>query len=235
LVIFIIKENKTEVLHMLNELIPELKTRGANFVKVVDVSMLSAKETRGYSVGLLIGIALSPNYIFRLSKENILDYSEFSQKENGADNLAEWTADFIIAKGYKAYAQSERNHILNGTFDEATKTTSLPHKTIAVLAGLGWIGKNNLLVTPEYGSGLCMSTVLTNAPLPTENKPIIMPKCGECTICKDICPVKAIHGCTWEIGKSRDLIVDVYRCSCCLKCLANCPWTQKYMKENLSV
>lgn len=59
-------------------------------------------------------------------------------------------------------------------------------KQLHFLAGLGWIGKNNLLVTQEYGSAMCMCTVLTNAPLPTENRPIIMPKCGECTVCKDI-------------------------------------------------
>ncbi|MDF2505530.1 epoxyqueuosine reductase [Clostridium sp.] len=217
---------------MVNELISELNTRGVNFVKVVDISMLSAKEHRGYSVAILIGIVLIPSYIFRLSKENVLDYSEFTEKENSADKLAEWTADFIIAKGYKAFAQSERNLGLHGFYDETTKTTPLPHKKIAILAGLGWIGKNNLLVTQEYGSALCMCSVLTNAPLPTENRPIIMPKCGECSVCKDICPAGAIHGSTWEMGMNRELIVDVYHCDCCLKCLANCPWTQKYMKNN---
>jgi len=214
---------------MLNELISELKNHGVNFVKVVDISMLSVNENRGYSVAILIGIVLSPSYIFRLSKENILDYSEFSEKEHGADELAEWAADFIQAKGYKAYAQSERN-LINGFYDVNTKTTPLPHKKIAMLAGVGWIGKNNLLVTEEYGSALCMCSVLTNSPLPTQNKPIIMPKCGECTICKDSCPAKVIHGSKWEVGINRDLIVDVYNCETCLKCLANCSWTQKYMK-----
>jgi len=218
---------------MMNELISELKNRGVNFVKVVDISMLSEKENRGYSGALLIGIVLSSNYILRLSKENILDHSEFSEKENSADKLAEWTADFIIAKGYKAYAQSERN-LINGFYDVNAKTTPLPHKKIAMLAGLGWIGKDNLLVTQEYGSALCMCSVLTNAPLPTKNKPIIMPKCGECTVCKDICPTGVIHGSTWEIGMNRDLIVDVYNCETCLKCLVNCPWTQKYMRNNSS-
>ena len=218
---------------MINELISELKNRGVNFLKVVDISMLSEKETRGYSSALLIGIALSSDYILRLSEKNILDYSEFSEKENGTDKIAEWMADFIIAKGYKAYAQSERN-LINGFYDVNTKTTPLPHKKIAMLAGLGWIGKDNLLVTQEYGSALCMCSVLTNAPLPTENKPIIMPKCGECTVCKDICPTGVIHGSTWEIGMNRDLIVDVYNCETCLKCLVNCPWTQKYMRNNSS-
>jgi len=206
----------------------QLNTHGANFVKVVDISMLSANENQGYSTALLIGIVLNPSYIFRLSKENIIDYSEFTEKENGADKLVEWTADFIIAKGYKAFAQSERNLGLYGFYDETTKTTPLPHKKIAILAGLGWIGKNNLLVTQEYGSALCMCSVLTNAPFLTKNKPIIMPECGGCTVCKDICPEGAIHGAIWE----RDLIVDVYHCDGCLKCLANCPWTQKYMKNN---
>ncbi|GKU25207.1 epoxyqueuosine reductase [Clostridium folliculivorans] len=218
---------------MLNELITELNKRGINFIKTVDISMLSSKENMGYGVAILIGINLSPGYIFRLSKENISDHSEFGVKEHLADELAEWTADFIIAKGYKAFAQSERN-LIHGFFDETTKTTSLPHKKIAMLAGLGWIGKSNLLVTKEYGSALCMCTVLTNAPIPIENQSIIMPKCGECTVCKDICPTGVIHGSTWKPGMNRDLIVDVYHCDGCLKCLINCPWTQKYMQNNIT-
>lgn len=216
----------------MNELISRLKTSGINFIKIVDISKLSPKENRGYNIAILIGIGLSTSYIFRLSKENIADHSEFGEKEHRVDELAEWTADFIVAKGYKAFAQSERNLGLHGFYDETTKITPLPHKKIAILAGLGWIGKSNLLVTQEYGSALCMCTILTNAPIPSENKAIIMPKCGECTVCKDVCPVGVIHGFTWNTEVTRDLIVDVYHCSTCLKCLSNCPWTQKYINNN---
>lgn len=219
---------------MLHELIPELNTRGASFVKIVDISALPINENQGYNNAILIGILLDPGYIFHLSRENIADNSEFNEKENGTDKLADWTADFIIAKGYKAFSQSENNLNSHGFFNETTKTTPLPHKKIAILAGLGWIGKDNLLVTREYGSAFCMCSVLTDAPLPAENKPLVMPKCGECTVCRDICPTGVIHGYTWDIGIDRDLIVDVYHCDCCLKCLANCPWTQKYMKTNYS-
>lgn len=214
-------------------MILELRKRGANIVRVVDISTLSVKEKRGHSVAVLIGTALSPSYIFRLSKENVLDNSEFSEKECAGDRLAEWLADFIQEKGYKAFAQSERN-LIDRFYDADTKSTPLPHKKIAIMAGLGWIGKSNLLVTEEYGSALCMCSVLTNAPLPTQNKPIIMPKCGECHICKDICSAKVIRGTKWDVGIGRDSIVDVFNCETCLKCLVNCPWTQKYMKNNMS-
>lgn len=55
-----------------------------------------------------------------LAKENIVDHSEFVGKEHLADKLAEWTADFIIAKGYKAYAQSERN-LIHGFYQKLRK------------------------------------------------------------------------------------------------------------------
>lgn len=214
---------------MVKELISELNIRGASFIKTVDISMLSQKENRGYDTAILIGMLLSPEFILGLSKETLAVPSEFWEKEHRTQELAEWAADFIIEKGYKAFAQSDGN-LINGYFEEATKTTVLPHKKIAILSGLGWIGKNNLLVTEEYGCALCMCTVLTNAPIPTENRQIKMPKCGDCTICKDICPTNVIHGTTWEPGMNRDLIVDVYHCVGCLKCLVHCPWTQRYMK-----
>lgn len=211
---------------MLNDLISELESRGADFIKVVDISMLSANENRGYSVAVLIGIALYSNHISCLLKENSLDHLAFSKKEHATDQLAEWAADFIQAKQYKAYAQSERN-LINGCYDADAKATALPHKKVALMAGLGWIGKSNLLVTQAYGSALCMCSILTNAPLPAQNNPIMEPMCGECTVCKEICPAKVIHGMKWKPGMKRELIVDVYHCEACLKCLVHCPWTQK--------
>lgn len=215
----------------MDELISELNTRGVNLIKTVDITMLPLKENRGYSVAILIGIVLSPSYIMRLSKENIPDHSEFGETERLVGKVAEWTAEFIIKKGYKAFAQSDRN-LIHKFYDKTTKTTQLPHKKIAVLSGLGWIGKSNLFITQEYGSAVCLSTILTNAPLSSESRNVIMPKCGECTICKEICPTGAIYGTTWRPGIDRDNIVDVYRCDGCLKCMVNCPWTQKYMNIN---
>jgi ferredoxin len=50
----------------------------------------------------------------------------------------------------------------------------------------------------------------------------------KCDICKRICPAKAIHGNEWTQEGGRENLVDVFRCSCPLKCMVNCPWTLRY-------
>lgn len=88
-------------------------------------------------------------------------------------------------------------------------------------------------MSEQYGRALCICTVLTNAPLPAENREMTRPRCGGCTICKELCPTNVIHGTTLEPGMNRDLIVDVYHCECCIKCMVYCTWTQSYMECNI--
>jgi len=64
------------------------------------------------------------------------------------------------------------------------------HKHIAVEAGLGWIGRNNLLVSPSFGSRQRLITVLTNMPLKTD-EPLPW-GCGECRACLSSCPSQSI-------------------------------------------
>ena len=222
-----------------NELKSELKTLGADFVYLVDISKLSNKQNQGYPNAILLGIPLSrdyikkvsstPDYVKNMVRNNQVEEDEFFQKEKNVDSLADNISDFIRLKGYSAYSQSENNLSSTGLFNEETKSSPLPHKTIAGLAGLGWIGKHNLLVTPKYGSAICMCTILTDAPLKAVSYPPKQPLCGDCEICKNVCPVKAIRGNSWSLNTSRDELVDIYKCSTCIQCLALCPWTQKYV------
>lgn len=115
------------------------------------------------------------------------------------------------------------------------KTSVLPHKTIAVLSGTGYIGKNNLFITAEYGAAQCLGSVLTNAPLSIMEHEIKSSQCGNCNICRDVCPQKALNGVEWDVNISRDEIVNVYDCVTCLKCLVYCPKTQAYMKRHITM
>lgn len=225
------------------ELSRELYKQGADWVHFVDVSQLSDKQNKAFTSAILIGkilsadfiqtITNSPNYVQEMKRNNQVKQDEFHIKETQTDQLADSIAQFLLSKGYSAYSQSEKNIYSTGLYDAKSQSTPLPHKTIANLAGLGWIGKHNLLISSEYGSAISMCTVLTNAPLQTDLYAPANSRCGDCEICKNICPVKAIRGPSWEIGISRDELIDVTKCTTCLKCLALCPWTQKYMKKNM--
>ena len=76
--------------------------------------------------------------------------------------------------------------------DKKNWYAAISHKAVARVAGLGWQGKNLLLITPQYGPRVRLVTVLTNAPL-TPDGPI-KNRCGNCMLCHDACPVGAIKG-----------------------------------------
>ena len=77
------------------------------------------------------------------------------------------------------------------------------HKLAADLAGLGWIGKSCLLITPEHGPRVRFATVLTDAPLEVGSP--IPNRCGSCSKCVDICPVKAFTGVPFDPSEPRDV------------------------------
>ena len=69
---------------------------------------------------------------------------------------------------------------------------AISHKAVARMAGVGWQGKNLLLVTQKYGSRVRLVTVLTDAPLAVDRP--VKNRCGSCTACRDACPSGAIRG-----------------------------------------
>lgn len=74
--------------------------------------------------------------------------------------------------------------------DWEMQTAHLSHKMVALRAGIGWIGRNNLLVHPDYGAKIRLATVLTDLPLVESSR--IARDCGECRKCIDICPAGAL-------------------------------------------
>jgi len=148
-------------------------------------------------------------------------------------------ADFLTGKGYEALIDTPASVV-----DREVLRSLLPQKTVATLAGVGWIGKCAMLVTHEVGSALRMTVLLTDAPLDC-GTPITKSLCSpNCTACVDICPGKAPLGGLWEVGVDRDCFFDAQACqtasktrtkallgidgqSRCGLCVSNCPFTKK--------
>jgi epoxyqueuosine reductase len=74
--------------------------------------------------------------------------------------------------------------------DWKKQTGHLSHKKMGVLAGLGWIGRNNMLVSREFGSQFRLVTILTDMPLKIDRP--LEDTCGSCHSCMKVCPAQAI-------------------------------------------
>jgi epoxyqueuosine reductase len=74
--------------------------------------------------------------------------------------------------------------------DWKTQRGHLSHKHVARAAGLGWIGRNNLLVNEQFGSRIRLVTILTDIPLGIDSPS--SKDCGDCRRCPSVCPAGAI-------------------------------------------
>ena len=108
------------------------------------------------------------------------------------------------------------------------------HKTAATRAGLGWIGKTALFVSPRFGPWARLATVFTDADL-APGVPILEGRCGACRACVDVCPAGAGRDVTWRAGMPRDDLFEEKACEAhtelyddlggvCGSCLAVCPY-----------
>jgi epoxyqueuosine reductase QueG len=74
--------------------------------------------------------------------------------------------------------------------DWQNQKAHVSHKALGRLAGLGWIGRNNLLVHPTLGARFRLVTILTSMSLPADGP--LDCSCGSCRACLAVCPVRAI-------------------------------------------
>jgi len=73
----------------------------------------------------------------------------------------------------------------------AVDTAPLMERSFGWLAGLGWIGKNTMLIHPQFGSYFLLGVVLTTAELPPD-PPFSKNYCGRCQACLEVCPTGAL-------------------------------------------
>jgi epoxyqueuosine reductase QueG len=207
-----------------------------------DLAAFGGDIVRGYPYGISIGIALPKDIVDGLCERNnpnnasLYHFHAYEVINSRLDFATSLISSFLHRRGYRALPipAAERTNMKN-----AIPTVS--HKMVAHIASLGWIGRNCLLITPEYGPRIRLSSILTNAPLFATNNPLEQ-ECNTCRACVEICPVTAIKGGNYKIGEPREKRFDFRKCqgyfeelekdtskkAVCGMCLYICP----YRKDN---
>lgn len=164
------------------------------------------------------------------------------------DKTKAYISRYALGRDYHKLIRKRLQNLANkielsvGPFNFRAFADSAPvmEKPLAVKAGLGWQGKNTLVINRDAGSYFFLGSLYTSLPLPVDETKVV-DECGSCTACMQICPTQAIvkpyvlnaSRCisylTIELRESipeefRPLIGNrVYGCDDCQLC---CPWNR---------
>lgn len=119
-----------------------------------------------------------------LKENNIKNDISFSKYTQGLDY-------HFVVKNYLDKI-CEFIHSLGGSAISFVDNNCLPERYIAYLSGVGFVGKNNMVITKKYGSFVFLGEIITNLELKEDSS--IENLCGQCNLCLKECPTAAICG-----------------------------------------
>lgn len=203
------------------------KKEGADLFGVADVEavkkdfLISPELSKKINKAVCLGLGLS-----RAVLQDVVDaptrlYFHHYRTVNAAlDQMSLRVCRFIEQKGYLAIPIPASQIV-----DWQNQKAHLSHKKIAQLAGIGWIGRNNLLVSKKFGSQFRLATILTDMPLKTRKT--VQQDCGNCRLCIEVCPAQAIKESPAEFDHlkcfdklkefQKKRLVDQYICGLCVR------------------
>lgn len=210
-----------------NELKKFTMSQGASLFGVADIADIKEEFEFSPAVkdrvtrAVCFGVGLSNLVLSEVEGEPTKLYFHHYRSANMfLDQLAFAVSQWIDKKGFSALPVPASQ-----ITDWQKQRAHLSHKKIGFLAGLGWIGRNNLLVSKEFGAQFRLASVLTDMPIKVD-KPV-KDDCGECFVCIDACPVGAIRRVPEDFGHlacfeklkdfQRQNIVGQFICGICVK------------------
>ncbi|MFC1860638.1 4Fe-4S double cluster binding domain-containing protein [Chloroflexota bacterium] len=188
-------------MHLKENLEEEARGMGATYLGIADLSLTrggaitphEARLVSEYPLAISIGVPLIPTIVDRIDDQTDIfalhnyRYHCYEVVNPLIDQITRRISSILISEGYLALPVPS-----SGTADRKNRYDIFSNKMAASLSGLGWIGKNCLLITSDRGPRVRWGTILTDASL--ESGTPIEVKCGKCTECVRTCPAQAFTG-----------------------------------------
>jgi epoxyqueuosine reductase QueG len=219
---------------MIERVQKEIETRllafGADVVGFADISDVVIPGREELRTAVAIGIAYDPMIVETLDDDPEAFENHLADNKKTMAGLLSACEQLLGKSGFAAWKPPISTN-LPGLLSD------FPHKTAATKAGLGWIGKSALFVSSEFGPGVRLASVLTDAPFAT-GAPVADSRCGTCMECAEACPCEAIKGEQWHAGIARDELLDAFLCSKKREAhipIQACPFGRKHARHGAQV
>lgn len=225
----------------LNEKIEALgKGLGAAQVGFADLSSLDNGLNLGYPGAVSVVVRLSKGILAQIEDAPTATYFSHYRIVNRLIDEITLRVALALEEGGAMTLAVPASQSLPSVKGENLYRGLFAHKTAAVLAGMGWIGKSALFIHRDYGPAVRLGTVLTDAPLDTVAV-LAESECGSCQACVKACPAMSIEGKLWKPGMERSQLIDARSCSehmkeayqhigrgsVCGLCMVSCPHFRK--------
>ncbi|MCK5125805.1 MAG: epoxyqueuosine reductase [candidate division Zixibacteria bacterium] len=204
---------------------------GASAIGICEVGKLVEKfhpeireKARQLPFALSIGIALQKAVMDTLSERpNDMYKSHYRATNSQLDTISYKLSRRISDFGFQAMPIPASMIVTRYPL-----LAHVNHREIAHKAGIGWWGKNNLLISPEFGGRIRLTTVLTDLELVPDE--ILFQDCGKCKACDKACPAGAIGGTAeeFDLEKCQAKVTEFCKTNnfgqlICGLCLNRCP------------
>lgn len=135
-------------------------------------------------------ISIAFPYLYLEEDESCESKNGFSLYTRGMDY------HFVVNKYLNEICRIIESH--GGNAKGFVDSNTLPERYLAYLSGVGFIGKNNLIITEKHGSYVFLGEVITDLEIYEDDKRSfdeidLFKECSECDICYKECPTKAIN------------------------------------------
>ncbi len=165
-----------------------------------------------YAVSVVV--RLSDSIVDEIGAEPTHTYFNHYRSVNAfIDSLLLKAGLFLQRKGYSYITVAASQSINKDGWDYKGRYS---HKKVAVLSGLGSVGKSSMFLHKDFGANVRLGSVFTNCEFDVSEVEII-DLCKDCDKCVKACPSGAITGNVWHEGCDREYMFDPDKCSIYMK------------------